>query len=147
MRPHPRIRTALKWSGIALSALLLTLWARSYWLNTFAIHTSGVWASLQHGGVTAGNLGFSVSDSSLTSYTPRDSMLLWWFSLTRSPGRWTLFIPFWFVLLFALTPTALALHLHARDRRRARRNFCLICNYNRAGIPSETKCPECGSPA
>jgi ssDNA-binding Zn-finger/Zn-ribbon topoisomerase 1 len=34
-----------------------------------------------------------------------------------------------------------------RRRRRRGRNNCPDCGYVRAGIPAESKCPECGAPA
>jgi rubrerythrin len=41
--------------------------------------------------------------------------------------------------------TALAWRLDTFARRRARLNLCPKCNYDRAGIAGDAKCPECGA--
>jgi hypothetical protein len=53
-------------------------------------------------------------------------------------------IPLWALAAAGTLPTTAAFLLDARDRRRAGLNHCPRCNYDRAGIPSESPCPECG---
>jgi hypothetical protein len=56
-------------------------------------------------------------------------------------------VPLWMPALFALSISLAALGLDLLARRRARLNLCPRCNYDRAGIAGDAKCPECGGVA
>jgi hypothetical protein len=57
-------------------------------------------------------------------------------------------LPLWVPTAVMAGLTALGWRFDCLVRRRARLNLCPKCNYDRAGIAGDAKCPECGgSPA
>jgi hypothetical protein len=58
-----------------------------------------------------------------------------------------IFIPLWIPTVVSAIVTALGWRLDTLARRRARLNLCPKCNYDRAGLAADAKCPECGSTA
>ena len=54
-------------------------------------------------------------------------------------------IPLWPVPAVSLLVTAFTWRLDTLARRRARLNLCPKCDYDRAGLGVDVKCPECGT--
>ncbi|HVU63697.1 MAG TPA: hypothetical protein VHC70_06960 [Phycisphaerales bacterium] len=148
MRPHPRIRKTIKWGGAAVTLLLVVVWVRSeYVIDGY---------SWRHGDIhtEAGALhllycpkGWSVSglrhDPVYDPPAPPD----WgWRSEARVLSQlWVL--PLWMpaTLAFGAASTAWRLDTLARRRACGGLTLCPKCNYDRAGIAADAKCPECGA--
>jgi hypothetical protein len=54
-------------------------------------------------------------------------------------------VPFWLIALPVVASSAAAFVVDRRIKGRARINLCPKCNYDRAGIAGDAKCPECGA--
>jgi hypothetical protein len=146
MKPHPRIRKTIKWGGAAVSVLLVVVWIGtqhraigwqirsmgSVWLGggRFTIDT-GFWASIPE---TSGPIAFAWGG-------PPG----WRFESVRDGPCWALCAPLWMLTAVSLSIAAISLRLDTLARRRERMGKCPKCNYDRAGIAGDAKCPECGS--
>jgi len=73
------------------------------------------------------------------------SRLPMWYGWYHDPTCAWLTVPLWMPALGTLLGSAAAWRLDALARRRARLNLCPKCNYDRAGIAGDAKCPECGA--
>jgi hypothetical protein len=158
MKPHPRIRKTIKWGGAVVTVLLVVVWVGSGWWYVG-------WAS---GGMEEADLAFGrvrvrleSSPSGTVSFPKgwrmsrlsRRIPMQWRCEVTSggAVGRSRIFdvwIPLWIPVCIASALAAVAWRLDTLARRRARLNLCPKCNYDRAGIAGDAKCPECGgSPA
>jgi hypothetical protein len=157
MKPHPRIRKAIKWGGAAVTLLLVVVWIGSYWRGLWAErldHTSlsvvfrgGIhWAWHEH--TIRDDMVNRVSGMGLFSAEdlPQWPSIVWpSVSMTDMGMRAELWIPLWLPTLAGFVPTALAWRLDTLARRRARLNLCPKCRYDRAGLAVDARCPECGN--
>jgi transposase InsO family protein len=145
MKPHPRIRKAIKWGGLALCLLLAGVWVRSEWVwdhyagtNFYLIAWKGsacigqTWPGYAASGYRSGPV---VAD--------RDRY--WWCVFGGPATTIRAIIPLWLLLAPTLLATAAAWRLDAVARRRARAGRCPKCGYDRAGLAASAVCPECGS--
>ncbi len=163
-------RRILKWAGLAVSLLILTLWvASTFWAGSW----TGSRLIVIGGRGTCSWIDFhdEASRKEWSDMISRTRAQLefegwaFWPSRTwdggsidsagdlaghiglRLPRRWSgvggthLWFPLWIpFLLVALTPD----FLFWRDRRRPQPGHCLTCGYNLAGNVSGV-CPECGA--
>jgi hypothetical protein len=147
MKPHPRIRTTIKWSGAAVTLLLVGVWM---WSGARLVHwetASTTILRIEQGRLSPGPLPLSGSHSRPGWHEYRLSP----FGLNLRPD-WSTdrtglhpVIPLWIppLAMFALTAAAWALDILAR--RRARTTHCPKCGYDRTGLAASAKCPECGA--
>ncbi len=146
MRPHPRLRKTIKWTGAAVTLLLLVVWAWSlvWWYWTDA---RGVMIVVRHGLIAVSVHQPSEADEELEMLVigSLDSRSLWMPDGGRGPTDWFFLVPLWCPLLVSFVSTTLAWRLDTLARRRARLNNCPKCNYDRAGIGKDAVCPECGA--
>ncbi len=144
-----RLRSTCKWSGTALTALLLAVWVGSRW-----------WAAglrlkpTVDLGVAAGQvyIGWEEPWSIIPLYRdwyPPERYLYpfsWWFDGARSTMGGVTYtdvvIPIWALVVLFATPT---LWLWRCDRRR-QPGLCVKCGYDLRGNASGV-CPECGAAA
>jgi hypothetical protein len=154
MRPHPRIRKTIKWGGAAVTVLLLIAWLASIW-RSFGVSTPA-------GGSVSVRFGMLNFDGPMFGAGSRGGQWYWGREHNPYPFQWTLYrgteqsmnppgaiyddvgIPIWWLWGSTLLLAASAWGLDAIARRRARLNLCPKCNYDRAGIAGDAKCPECG---
>jgi hypothetical protein len=149
MKPHPRIRKAIKWGGAVVTVLLVVVWIVSLqrWFErdgpslTVSAHRGSLVFVLMDGGQgpPSGWGGGSYRKAPAVAWGwsvthPRSGMAIWT-------------VPFWCPTLVAAIGTVVAWRLDAHARRRARQSLCPKCHYDRAGIAAGAKCPECGSAA
>jgi hypothetical protein len=153
MRPHPRIRKAVKWGGATAVLLLTGAWAASGWWLVYwsvpgrfslGVGWGTIWAEL--GRAVPGESGLSIL--SMYGVSTADPPLLeWWPRLSYyylyDTTCTCVSIPLWIPLLPLLAATAAAWRLDAIARRRGRRGRCPACGYHLAGL-SPAPCPECG---
>jgi hypothetical protein len=151
MKPHPRIRKTIKWGGAAVTLLLVVVWIASGWWHIDWIGTR-VSCGLGQGCAYVGH------HRSYPDEWRGPSAGAWY----RAP-RWMLapssnlvadnvdpkpyrnfIVPLWMFAIPTLAATWRAWHLDMLARR-ARLNHCRACNYDRAGIAADAKCPECGA--
>ena len=147
MNPHPRIRKTVKWGGAALTVLLVVVWIGSVGRWAQWISPSGSWmATLSRGRVSAWHATWSLPPT--TGWrTGRESFGLELLPSLRDPNSLGgLTIPVWMIAGCPLVLTAYAWRLDYLARRRARVGRCPKCTYDRAGLPIEAVCPECGIP-
>jgi hypothetical protein len=167
VKPHPRIRRAIKWGGAAVTVLLVVVWIGSGWwhVNCWAsrraieVSVSGgvfdvMWGpaidfpagdgdrrSLEAGwrvGTVYTNIGW---------YYDRGYHLSWWYwgDLSRYlPHLRSVGVPLWVIVALALAVTARGWRLDTLARRRARVGLCPECGYDRRGLSPDAPCPECG---
>jgi ssDNA-binding Zn-finger/Zn-ribbon topoisomerase 1 len=156
MKPHPRIRTTIKWGGAAVTVLLVVVWIGSgwcgqddlvLWSNTELRDHS--WASIVHGGFTTGRWReepFAFYLDVAWDLPPREpwrlTLLPWWF---RSKFAWQVAVPLWPVVACAAACTLGGWCMDGRAAARMRAHLCPKCNYDRAGLVKGAVCPECGA--
>ncbi len=170
MRPHPRIRKAVKWGGAVVCALLVVIWIGSGWyfLRSGLVGRFG-------GEVNAG--AFWVYESELEDLpflgwrgpsrrvdatgTAFAYHLAWKFeseqhvrTVSRAVGPHRQFlilattrIPLWAPFLLAAFVTTIVWRLDTLARRRAKLGACPKCSYSRTGLAPNAVCPECGTAA
>ncbi len=162
MKPHPRIRTTIKWGGAAVTVLLLVVWIGSGRWYGYQYLTTSTSVGYGDGCVKISHavklqlhaerhwFAFKPSGFDLTGGFG-DSAPEPWFHLswrpihTRSVGGdeyWA--IPIWIGLVPCLLLTILAWHLDTLARHRVLAGACPNCHYDRTGLVVGAKCPECG---
>jgi hypothetical protein len=124
MKPHPRIRTTIKWGGAAVTVVLVVVWiASEFW-------------SFGLGGPPGRAAYFS------------DGMFLWGKAYSVAGGAdWGIDafpVPLWLPAVAMLILTAIAWRVDARARH-SQGDVCAKCHYDRAGLAKGAVCPECGS--
>lgn len=147
MRPHPRIRKAVKWGGAVVCAVLLIAWIGSaFW--RVGRYDSRVWV-LASNGVIVISLWHTQPKS-----TPSDVRWVarpvsadrfdFRFRGFRTPALSEIEIPLWVPALLPVVPTVIAWR---RDNvaRCKPKGACPACGYDRAGLARAAACPECGS--
>lgn len=159
MKPHPRIRKAIKWGGAAAAAVLVVVWFASAWWGAGYVSRTFVC------GIDPGRLvvksGWDTGISTRTRFEARARRGFepwrWkiegegdWSTLDgkRVPmwdGVWLLIVPLWMPVVCLLLISAVAWRLDVLARRYGRAGKCVRCGYDRAGLAAEAKCPECGS--
>ena len=146
MKPHAGIRNTLKWGGAVLSMLLLVVWVVS--------ECRGIARTCEDGSVVGICRGmFFVADRPVFPVTitppmyqqrPTRGLFTWndrpLAAILDPQSRLPIGVPF----LASFLLTASAWRFDALARRRALAGFCLICDYDRAGLAADTACPECG---
>jgi hypothetical protein len=146
MKPHPRIRKTIKWGGAAAILLLLVVWLGSGW-GRLLWQTQGWWRFV----VARGRIVVTHSDPAVNKSSPQvdfgagEFRWEWRYFRTSAGGGWAVALPLWWPLPFLAVGTAAAWRLDTVARRRVRLNLCPKCNYDRAGIAADAKCPECGA--
>ena len=158
MKPYPKIRKTIKWSGAAVTLLLVMAWIGNAWGRWYLGYSASGWDATLSGG----RISLSTYDHP-TPGTPYSYLRIkGWMA-----GRWTIYhgpdwrclfertpqgtdvsVPLWIPVALALATAVTAWGfdgLARRRRRAARLNLCPKCNYNRAGIGGGMSCPECGS--
>jgi hypothetical protein len=151
MKPHPRIHKAIKWGGVAVVLLLLATWNVSKF--------SGKSVYYRHGGFvvffTLGTIDLHWADISKGGYVnPELQQGLHLFMAWRGsvhgpfwhsdPVLWQCTVPPELPLAVSFLAVAAAWLAEWRTRRRVVQGRCPACNYDRAGIAADAKCPECG---
>jgi hypothetical protein len=152
---HPRrlFRRIAKWTGTAISSLILAIWI----LSVPVSHNGGLSFSFLRGthvweiaGGVAGSYDFPAFGMTNGFYIePRSTPRNGWASLgiclpshTFRPGAVEFYcLPLWLPFLIVVIPAAFLWH---HDRRRIQPGHCPACNYNLTGNTSGI-CPECGT--
>ncbi len=154
MKPHPRIRTAIKWGGLAVTAVLVVVWIGSAWGDIeYAMPRQGL-VAVRHGRIEVfgmdprlvweGNV-VSVSAPGVSLDGPEPSRFTWWGSWKTDSLGWRAVVPLWLPAVATLSVGLAACIPEMLARRRARLNRCPTCGYDRAGIGKDAVCPECGA--
>jgi hypothetical protein len=156
MKPHPRIRKAIKWGGAAVTVLLVVVWIGSGWYSPLIadkrFNPSG-------GGYTSNAMSVSEGCVMVTfaqggefknvifDFSWRPAKLRYRFVVKRFGHGWCVVVPVWAPTAVCLVACVTAWRLDTLASRRARLNLCPKCHYDRAGLAAGAKCPECGSAA
>jgi hypothetical protein len=149
MRPHPRIRKTIKWSGAAALVLTLAAWVASgVWMLEWS--RAGRLLLIYAGVVELGQSRGLPSHIRLYSIAELGARwhFYWLPRAHRDSSVTAIHIPLWIPALPLLLATAAAWRLDtlARRRLRAGAHHCPICNYDLTGLPTRTgACPECGT--
>ncbi|HEX2839473.1 MAG TPA: hypothetical protein VHN77_15255 [Phycisphaerales bacterium] len=149
MRPHPRIRKAVKWGGLVLAVLLATAWTATLWKDVYRYDRHGSKVLLTKGcvQVTVRHDVTTPLPRSNWNTLPPQRPLAWlpaWNSKTTH-DLWL--VPLWFPFLLVAVPTALVWRSDIITARRVKMYACPTCSYPRAGLAPSSPCPECGSAA
>jgi hypothetical protein len=147
MRPRPRIRKTIKWGGAAVTVLLGVVWIAN--LRWDLDGHVGEWDF----GVTRGSLFLAKSpliyegqralEISTSSKGPA-----WWFHRATWALGWECGVPLWMPAVLATLLSVVAWRFQVAHHVRAVSfGVCPKCDYDRAGIAADAKCPECGSAA
>ncbi len=151
MKPHPRIRQTIKWTGAAVTVVLMVVWVGSGWIQA-SFPTSWGPVFILRGGcirVFLSDPPGGWGDSLSLSVTTGDKFQFGYRRTEAGPNSRTYWtessLPVWMVAMPVLLASALAWRLDILARRRAKQNLCSTCNYDRTGLPIGAACPECGS--
>jgi hypothetical protein len=161
MKPHPRIRKTIKWGGAAVTALLVMVWIWSAWWHGFLWNSGRHWLDVSLGRVTIAFQTWPHPPEDGAGFTTLNPAMTGWRNLVQAPvptwetnglgpNGWAISLPLSLPTFAFIVVSALACRFDALARRReraARLNLCPKCNYDRAGIAADAKCPECGSAA
>jgi hypothetical protein len=158
MKPHPRIRKTIKWEGAAVTVLLVVVWIGSGWVYvTRGGATGSASIEVRAGAFTyfydAGQLAYA--RRRVPNYVLKSPTVAWGTNGYRVCPNWlprwemgkeitSIEVPLWVFTAAALLFTAVAWFLDILARRRSL-THCPNCNYDRAGIAGDAKCPECGA--
>ena len=159
MKPHPRIRKAVKWGGAAMAAALAVVWFASAWWGAGFVSREFV-CGLDPGQFIVKS-GWDTGVSTRTRFESRwrKGFSPWGWTITWEAdthdlsgkpiffweGSCMLIVPLWMPIVFlgGLSAAAWRLDVLARRREHARR--CVKCGYDRAGLAHDVVCPECGA--
>jgi hypothetical protein len=125
----------------------LIVWISSAWWYVTWLRESGTTITAASGGLGFSQTRYSilgVRNPGFHSREPQRTLYLW-FHWEDSPTLRGAFIPMWPLIILAGGISAFAWRLDTLARRRARLNHCPTCNYDRAGLPAASPCPECGA--
>ncbi|HVU63664.1 MAG TPA: hypothetical protein VHC70_06795 [Phycisphaerales bacterium] len=153
MKPHSRIRKTIKWGGAAVTVLLVVVWIGSarWVVGRDARSPAGFDVVVMSGSVACGHLpAFRFGGKAKWWIADGEGRVCWLPHREGGGPIWYVSLPLWpLVAAVGLASfTAWRLDTLARRRERAARlNLCPKCNYNRAGLAADAKCPECGSAA
>ena len=149
MKPHPRIRKAIKWGGAALCVFILVVWGASGWWWVQAYASNGWVGSVFAGRLAIGTYALPVpwTTSIRMAAVSKPPEFFWWFDLESYSGDGYIEIPLWAIAAPLAGITAIAWRLDTLARRRARAGLCPKCRYDRAGLAPGAVCPECGAAA
>jgi hypothetical protein len=150
MKPHPRIRKTIKWTGAAVTVLLLVGWMGSMLWGTGCEIVPGKFFFWARGTVRldlAQPVPGVVQSFEWMHFAPG------WKQEWKPECRlgkypdWHLQLPFWIPVTVSVVSAVFAWRLDTLARRRARLTFhlCPKCSYDRTGLAKDAVCPECGS--
>ncbi|HEX2837804.1 MAG TPA: hypothetical protein VHN77_06715 [Phycisphaerales bacterium] len=156
MRPHPRIRKAIKWGGAAFVVAIVVIYTYTadkvwIWSKVSATHITLV--AVRGGRIEVrrfpnlGSPSLPARPAELVSGTGPTRAITWGIGEWNFGSGFTSTIPFWTPALAALMASALAWRLDTLATRRAKLNACKSCGYPRTGLAPSSPCPECGSAA
>ncbi len=149
MRKRPGIRRVIKWAAVVLLVLTIAGWVLTRSSGVTAV-VSG-WVAVYFGEGTVAVYSVRSVVPSQVIYGPQFSRAhgapAQAFSWTRTPSRWQVMVPTWFMALATSLVLLGAWHLDTRSRRRPKVGLCSRCSYDREGIAPDAACPECGAPA
>ncbi|HMN42883.1 MAG TPA: hypothetical protein PKE29_18735 [Phycisphaerales bacterium] len=153
MKPHPKLRKTIKWTGAAATVLMVVAWIGSGWWGAGWMGQRGDALQVAGGRVLWGHDG----GMNFLEFNPgvhfgaSNFKFAWWFQWLDN-GRpighgsaWVVVVPLWALVLMMAFVTAVAWHLDTLAHRRAHAHHCTKCNYDRAGLVAGAACPECGS--
>jgi hypothetical protein len=156
MKPHPRIRKAIKWGGAVVSVLLLIAWVGGARLCVSVQLRSGTIVSIGSGQVlvikSSAYLPWQLEGTPKMRMTNvSGSPFHWWTTHTWSPAAnvKTTYdgYPLWPIALVCTAIATAAWISDAIIRRRMRAGRCPNCHYDRTGLAAAAVCPECGAAA
>ena len=137
----------VKWSGAAVTLLLLVLWIWSGWWSVGFMTPAGGAASISSGSVFIAHplLGEPIEEFLWSGFAPHTLQFNWWFQSGKYVNGGDCFsVPLWLPASISLLATAIAWPLIPLLVRRAREGACPACGYDLAGLAPGAVCPECG---
>jgi hypothetical protein len=151
MKPHPRIRKAIKWGGAVVTVLLVVVWIGSGWCSVGMQVGDGRGVFVGDGQLEMCVFGSPDPDGDHASSTLvpgwhagcRPFRLHWWFDHWQFGNLHHLILPLWVPAMITLLAAVITFRLDHGGQP----NACPKCNYDRAGLAAGAKCPECGSAA
>jgi hypothetical protein len=147
MKPHPRIRRAIKWGGAAATVVLVGVWVLSFWRNFVWVSRAGDGMGLGAGGVFVARSHTPVAppDVGWHAMAREADVGFWFFYEPFGAGGWSLFVPLWVPIAAVAAVTADAWYMDKRRRRGDFAHLCAKCGYDRTGLAAAAPCPECGT--
>lgn len=139
------VRRWPKWLGVALVALLASVWAAEQFVSAnYVFARSAIWLAWGQIHIiwpTTPDAGFPITQKGW--HTARE-----WYTRTVWRPRWermakgvVVSIPLWIPIVLVAVPTA---YLFWHDRRHPTSGHCRNCGYNLTANTSGV-CPECGT--
>ncbi len=156
MTLRTRIRKIIKWTALALTAVLLVCWIGSNWYYLQWIGEDELWSVGCYEGTLGGlfqEAGKAGQQATLHFEEADSNLAFEWggwqdpFVPIRVSGVfvWYYGVPLWAPLLFAGSIAVAAWKLDRTASLRARDTCCKKCGYHRAGLKPLAACPECGT--
>jgi hypothetical protein len=147
VKPHPRARKAVKWTGAVVSMLLVAAWALSVSWSVGWYFSSGYCVGVSSGGLTfvGVNPATPATFTGFSAGPTEPPWMEWWFAAYSDATYTGVLVPLWILWAPALLITAIAWRLDILARRRAKVGSCAKCGYSRAGLAPAGECPECGA--
>ncbi len=142
---RPRLLSAVKWIATVAAAGLCTLLLFTCLFAGNWQPRPGVFRAIEPGYFCLEEI--SVPRATVYGWHRTRSSLLalaMWFGISDGPrGSW-ITVPVLGPALVSGAIAGLAWRLEAAARRRAERNLCSRCGYDREGLAAGAACPECG---
>jgi hypothetical protein len=146
MKPHPRIRKTIKWTGAAATLLLVVARIESRPSHISWGPRLGPSVMIHRGVVDLTYLSRSSHELERDLYDILDQLYQSGdFAWVTLHGSAAIRFPLWIPALCIALATIAAWRLDWIARRVARFNLCPKCHYDRAGLAKDAKCPECGA--
>jgi hypothetical protein len=129
-----------------VTVLLVATWIASGWQMVRWKSATGTTVGVGCGGAVVGHQSWQSFGAAWSGWLTGRSIgpFGWWIELEHSGGDWVAVIPLWLPAGMVLLATCLAWRADALARGDRLGRF-RKCNYDRAGIAADAKCPECGS--
>jgi hypothetical protein len=161
MRPHARIRKAIRWGGAVVTVLLVVVWVGSTWIEFGCCNRPGLSVFVSGGYVVTERTRPLTTSRGwvFPSPMPRPMQGWYWrsqyrpawrcskeFGIIDNNGEWSADSLLRWASLAGLLSGIVLWWMTVLDRRAARRlNICPKCRYDRTGLGLSARCPECGS--
>jgi hypothetical protein len=147
MKPHPRIRKAIKWGGAAVTVVLVVVWGFSIVGRIGYLAPDGRDAHLYDGCVDVCWRAVPMAGARVIrpgwhwDYSPERARCRWGFRYENAAYA-AVRVPMWAPLVLIAAPTMWLLWIWRTPRKPV---LCPKCRYDRTGLGLSARCPECGS--
>lgn len=147
VKPHPKFRKVAKWTGAILTVGFLGLSIVSARWGFGWKRAGHSWIVMDSERVEVLYIGARSPSRRPGSWSYFDATLdqiRWDFDAQFTQGNFRIAVPGWFLVAMSASVWAIAWRQDRRAYRLALHGKCQHCTFDLAGLPPDSKCPECG---